>query len=167
MGPVGARIFSSVFILAGGAVLSFGLRNLQRAAQSSSWPTVEGRIVSSRVEARRGDKGRTTYGAEVHYQYVVDGRLHDSNDVAFGDYSSSDPAHARGIVNRYPTGTKAAVHYWPEDPAEAVLETGISSQTFFMPGAGAVFLLAGSAMFAFMPRAMARQQTAREASTGA
>ena len=94
------------------------------------------------------------------YEYNVSGQTQSSNDIAFGDYGSSDPSHARSIVNKYPAGSDVTVHFSPSDPSKAVLETGISGQSFFLPGFGAVFFSAGLARFLFMPRAIQRQRAA-------
>jgi hypothetical protein len=154
MGPIGVRLFSSVFILVGAAVLSVGVKTLLTANESKNWPTVDGKVISSTVDSKRGTKGATTYHAEVLYEFTVNGRKQSSNDIAFGSYSSSDPSHARSIVNRYPAGS-------PSDPAKAVLEVGISGQTYFVPAFGAFFFCAGLAFFVFAPAALQRQRAAR------
>lgn len=161
MGPTASRIFSSVFILIGGAVLFAGIKSLVSAKASESWPTVQGKVVSSQVDSKRSDKGGTTYHAEVLYEYLVEGQLQSSNRVAFGGYGSSDPSHARQIVNKYPPGSEVTVHYSPSSPGESVIETGISGRTFFLPGFGAVFFCAGLAMFIFFPAAIKRQRASR------
>ena len=161
MKPTGIRLFSSVFILVGGVILFFGMKSLLAANDSKSWPTVQGKIISSSVDSKRSDKGGTTYHAEVIYEYKVGGQTQSSHNVAFGGYGSSDPSHARSIVNKYPAGSDITVHYSPSSPSEAVLETGISGQAFFLPGFGAVFFSAGLGMFIFMPGAIQRQQAAR------
>lgn len=164
MGPTGVRLFSSVFILVGGVILFIGVKSLFAANASRSWPTVEGKVISSSVDSQRSDKGGTTYHAEVLYEYKVGGQTQSAHDVAFGAYGSSNPSHARNIVNKYPAGSDITVHYSPSNPSDAVLETGITGQAFFLPGFGAVFFSAGLAMFVFMPRAIQRQRaTKREA----
>ncbi|HRX83289.1 MAG TPA: DUF3592 domain-containing protein, partial [Pirellulaceae bacterium] len=62
--------------------LVMGIREVQRARESLSWPTVEGRVVRSGVRSEqrtsRDDNGnqRTTtyYCADLSYDYAVDGR---------------------------------------------------------------------------------------------
>ena len=109
MKPTGIRLFSSVFILVGGVILYFGVKSLLAANDSKSWPTVQGKIISSSVDSKRSDKGGTTYHAEVIYEYKVGGQTQSSHDVAFGGYGSSDPSHARSIVNKYPAGSDITV----------------------------------------------------------
>ncbi len=155
------RIFPLIFLLAGGGALVFGVRGLLRARASAGWPHVEGEVVSSSVETHRGSgrNSSTTYHAEVHYTYEVNGRTYDGNRVAYGDYGSSSPSHARRIVNRYPAGTEVTVHYRPDDPEQCVLEPGMKLQAWFVPGLGLVFFGVGAAMAVFLPR-LARKKTA-------
>jgi hypothetical protein len=164
MGPTGVRLFSLVFILVGGVILCLGVKSLFIANASKSWPTVQGKVISSSVDSKRSDKGGTTYHAEVFYEYKVGGQIQSSNDVAVGGYGSSNPSHARRIVNKYPAGSTITVYYSPSNPSKAVLEAGISRQAFFLPGFGAVFFGAGLAMFIFMPGVIQRQQAARDVS---
>jgi hypothetical protein len=141
-------------------ILYLGVKSLFEANASKSWPTVPGKIISSSVDSKSGDKGGTTYHAEVLYEYRAGGQTQSSHDVAFGAYGSSDPSHARSIVNKYPAGSDITVHYSPSNPSKAVLETGISGQAFFLPGFGAVFFCAGLGIFIFIPGAIQRQGAA-------
>lgn len=166
-----ARIFPLVFVLAGAAVMSFGIRDLLRARASTGWPVAEGIIRSSVVESHSGNKGGTTYSAKVTYEYSVPSGKLTGDKVGFGDYGSSDSAHAYSVVNRYDPGKPVRVSYSPEDPALAVLEPGIQGATWFLPGFGLAFFAAGAAMAVFLPRAMRKQaelhrQKARSAAAG-
>ena len=139
-----------------------GGKSVLKARASESWPTAAGKIVSSTVETGKSQKKKkTTYYAKVVYEFVAGGRMWSSDDVSFGEYRSSDPAHARSVVEKYPAGAAVTVHYSPEDPASSVLEAGLSGGVFFLPGLGAFFLLAGIAMLFWLPRAAARQQNPR------
>lgn len=132
------RIFPLPFILVGGAVLCFGLRNVDRANSSLHWPTADAVIRESRVASHSGNKGGTTYTAVVRYEFAVDGVVHSGDSVGFGDFGSGDSDKYRQIVNRYPVGLKTKATYMPEDPSVVVLEPGIQGQTWFLPGFGAV-----------------------------
>lgn len=160
------RIFPIPFILAGAAVMAFGIRDFVRAKSSPDWPTAPGIVVESRVESSSSD-GSTTYGARIRYEYTVNGVVHSGDKVAFGDYDSSDSDHAKQVVNRLPVSKKLTVRYSPEDVSVAVLEPGIKGQSWFMPIFGAVFLTVGVAMAAFLPRAMRKQaEQAKQVKTG-
>jgi len=150
-----SRIFPLIFIVIGGSVGAFGTRNLIRAKASTEWPSVQGEIIKSFVDRKEShdSDGRhsTTYHAEIQYNYSVDNSDFTGDRVAYGDYGSSDPSHAREVVSRYPTGRKVAVYYMPGKPAESLLETGIKGQSFFLPIFGLVFFSVGLFMAVKLP----------------
>lgn len=142
-----SRYFLLVFVLVGVVILFLGGRVIVRAHASQRWPTVEGTVVASSVQSKSGNKGGTTYHAEVLYEYRVDGELYSSSTVAFGAYGSSNPAPARKTVNRYPRKSKVVVYYAPEDPTLSTLEPGVSAKSFFLAGIGLLFSSVGVVMF--------------------
>lgn len=158
MSPFGAKLFSSVFIMVGGAVLFFGMRSVLQAHASSGWPTTIGKVISSSLDSKRSDKGGTTYHAAVLYEFSVSGVVHSSDDVAYGQYGSSDPSYAQGLVNNYPAGKEVTVYYSPNNANDSVLEPGISGKAFFMPAFGAVFFTVGVVMFIYLPRQIIKQR---------
>ena len=148
-------ILGLVFLGAGIGVSVWGGRTLQNAKASSSWPKVQGQVVESDVERERSRSGtgrnrrtKTTYKANVFYDYSVNGTKYSSHKVSFGEYSSSSPGHARRIVNRYPKGKTVEVHYNPEKPQVAVLEPGVSWSSYMPLGIGVVFAIAGGVVVA-------------------
>jgi len=155
-----ARIFPLIFILVGAGVAFFGVRGLIRASASTDWPTAQGQIMASSVDRRRSSSSNggssTTYQAEILYQYSVADTAFNSNRVAYGDYGSSSPSHARRIVNRYPVGKTVIVYYMPDNPEESLLEPGLQMQSWFLPGFGFIFFTVGSLMAVFLPKAMAK-----------
>lgn len=161
MGSLGARLFALVFIGVGGTIIFFGVQTLLKANESTHWPMVEGTIVISVVDSKRGDENGTTYHAEVLYEYVIEKKTQSSNKIAFGSFGTSNPSYARRIVNKYPAGSKVMIYYSPKNYAESVLEPGITAKVFFLPCFGAVFLLVGLALFIFLPGQMLKQQAAR------
>ncbi len=148
------KCFLSIFILIGAVIIFFGVRVVIHAYASSGWPKVGGKVVSSSVESKRGNKGGVTYHAEVLYEYSVADQTYSSDTIAFGEYGSSDPARARKIVNRYPPRSGVVVYYAPDDPSKSVLEVGVSAKTFFLTGFGLIFFCVGLGMFIFMPAQM-------------
>jgi Protein of unknown function (DUF3592) len=108
----------------------------------------------SSIESRHSDEGATTYHAKVLYEYVINGKTQSSHDIAFGSYGSSDPSHARTILDRYPKCAQVTVHYSPSIPAKAILEFGISIQIYFLPIFGIIFFCVGIIIFVFVPGAL-------------
>jgi hypothetical protein len=162
-----ARIFPWPFLLVGLVVLGWGLRNLTKAAQSDDWPTAEGQIVSSEVRTSRnsssGKNGSSgpSYRADISYRYSVNGASYTGDRVAYGDYGSGNPSHAREIVDRYPAGRDVKVYHDPEKPAECVLEPGTKPQAFILPTVGAVFALVGFGMLIGLPMAARKAERQR------
>src|SRR5215213_3673539 len=99
------RLFPLPFILIGLVTLFLAVRIGLRAAQSRHWPSVEGVIRSSKSvseiqspDRSRGDgptrSPRTVNRAAVVYDYRVGGRAYSGSTVSFGDFASSNAAHA-------------------------------------------------------------------------
>lgn len=134
-------IFAIVGILL--AVL-WGIPTARNATKSQQWPSVEGSITLSEMGTNYdSDDDSVTYSAKVLYTYSAGGTERTGSTVAFGDYGSSDPTHAGGIVNRYPAGSKVLVYYDPNNPSNSVLEPGATWSSFVGVIAGIVFLAIG------------------------
>jgi hypothetical protein len=111
--------------------------NRRQVARARRWPTADGIVVSSTAEAYETSAGAPNRGGRVklyepvvEYSYEVNGREYHSTKVSFGARVSTQlqkAAEARAA--RYPRDAKVVVHYDPEHPALAVLETGVASQT--------------------------------------
>jgi hypothetical protein len=141
-----------IMILLGVGMLVPGLRNLWHAYVSPSWPKARGVIVFAEptdegAETQVGERGAlrsTAHGAPLAYQYEVGGKQHFSNVRRFGQFgASTEKEWAEEILERYPSGADVPVSYCPADPDLATLEPGIGRETYYLPGAGAAFLLFG------------------------
>lgn len=149
-----SRLFPLPFVLTGAITLYFGCQNLIRSKQSKDWPTVSGIVKQSDVEYQSSSDGPGTHHANVQYDFIINGITYSGDDVAYGDFGSSDSSHARKIVNRYPVGKEVKIYYLPEDPYECVLEPGTKLQAWFLPGFGMIFFTVGTAMLIFLPKLM-------------
>jgi hypothetical protein len=121
------------------------------------WPTAPGQVAASSVEYHHGDEGGGTYHAEVLYDFSVNDTAFSGNRVAYGDYGSGNPSHARSVVNHYPKGKDVVVHYMPGNPEECLLEPGVKGQSWFLPGFGLVFFTVGNLMAVYLPKAIKKQ----------
>ena len=145
------RMFGGIFMLIGLILMTPGVRNLMRARDSVAWPKATGvvlftRMTSSTIVDRDAEDNKTrstTYNSPVIVEYDVDGHKHYTNSRAFGQLAGSDEAWAQQIADRYPIGAKIPVTYSTADPDLAVLEPGIASEAYWLPGAGAAFFLFG------------------------
>jgi Protein of unknown function (DUF3592) len=151
---MGLGMFAAIFMLIGLAMLSGGLLSLWRAYSSRSWPLARGTILygqrDSSTTVTEDEDGTiqrsTSYGAHFVYRYEVNGAAHFSNIRRFGQLAGSSAEWAAEIAERYPLGKRVEVAYAPDDPDVAVLEPGIGSEAYWLPGAGAAFLLFGAAV---------------------
>ena len=110
--------------------------NWRQANRAKGWPVAEGVVKSSRVESRKTRVGGAAQGTRVtlhepvvEYSYTVGGREYFSTQVSFGArVSTQEAGPAAAWAAKYPEGAKVAVHYNPEHPTVAVLETGVAFQ---------------------------------------
>ncbi len=143
-----AWLFPVPFIVIGVFLLIFGVKSVSRAGKSVHWPRAAGVVREAWVEE---DPFDNTYGFILRYEYDVDGTTYTGDTVDFGDYGSSNPSHAQGIVDRYPEGKEVAVYYMPEKPDVCVLEPGLKPYIWLAPIGGLVFLVAGLLMAVAVP----------------
>ena len=145
MTPKQALFVSPIFGVVGLALTIFwGIPTAQNAMKSADWPVIGGRVTVSAVsENYDSNDSNTTYTAKVTYVYIVDGNEYMGSTVAFGDFGSSDPAHASRIVMRYPVGESVQVSYDPREPQTSVLEPGAGWSSFIGIIVGTLFLFIG------------------------
>lgn len=128
-----ACIFSGAVILIGLIGMGSGVWMLLQGHNCTRWPTAEGVIRTATISHSK------PYRASISYYYQVAGIPYTGTRLAFGE----DMARGQRILNRYPVGTKAAVHYLPDEPQLAVLETGVHAGVWNNLGIGTVFALFG------------------------
>lgn len=163
---LGLGLFAAIFCTAGLAMLNAGLTRLWHGWRSQQWPTAPGHVIyckgSESTVAVEDDKtlsGRATtqvYQTDLAYEYEVAGQKHYNNVRRFGRLAGNDANWAEGIREKYPTGQKVTVAYFPDDPDLATLETGNTNEGWWLPGAGAAFFLFGVAVFIWGIPAMTR-----------
>lgn len=155
---IGITLFGAIFALCGVAMLAAGLRNLWLGHESRSWPSAEGEIVysvgdstNSVTEDEDGTRTRsTTYSTRLVYRYEAGGFKRHGNVWRFGQLSGASEDWAQALAGKYPKGEKVKVAYDPADPDLSVLEPGIDSDAFWIPGIGLVASLFGLAAIIFL-----------------
>lgn len=143
-----------VFVLVGGVILFFGVRQILRANASTTWPTVTGVVTVAELGKHLGHDrdDATTYSADISYDYVVNDHSYVNGTVNFGSVQTSDPSTARRVLKRYPVGLQVPVYYNPADPQEAILEPGLDWGSWFLPIFGGIFLVVGVGIFFLLLR---------------
>src|SRR3989344_3949897 len=151
MTPKQALFIMPIFAIVGIALTIFwGIPTARNATESKNWPSVDGQITISNMSKNYdSDDGSITYGVQVAYNYTVNSLPYTGSTVAFGDYGSSDPSHAGGIVSRYPVGKSVKVYYNPDDPKTSVLEPGAGWSSFIGLIVGIGFGIIGVVGFLF------------------
>ncbi len=116
-------------------LIKFGV-DIRKGYKSRKWPTAEGSIVDSEMEAHqsRDEDGdiRTTYGATIQYKYLVDGQELQGNRRTFSNVRTSSVRNTEKILERYPLGSSVDVFYYPDDPSSSVLEPGVGLTTYIL-----------------------------------
>jgi hypothetical protein len=134
-----AYVISGAFVLVGLAIAAFGLSVVVIARRSAAWPSVAGIITRSGIT--HGDQ---SHAPDVAYTYSVDGVPFEGNQIVRGPaIASSTEDYALRRIARYPVGTPVAVYYAPRSPSTAVLEPGLSKQSFVPLVFGLMFVSFG------------------------
>ncbi|RKH83280.1 DUF3592 domain-containing protein [Corallococcus sp. AB045] len=125
-----------------GVALAFaGGRMVYRSKVSRDWPTVQGTVVSSRVETLRS-KRAVSFRPDVSYRYEVNGIPYTSDTVAFDGHGAGGLAEAQAVSHHYAAGAPVTLHYEPEDPSVACLQCGDTGLVnYVLALGGAVFAL--------------------------
>ena len=124
-------------------MLSWGIFDLKRARASMRWPVVQGRVLTRSVEEKRTFTRRGTqisYVPKLSYEYEVSGQHYQSDVIQFGLKDVSTREEAEQILGSNVAGKPVQVHYDPEDPQLAVLQS--ASHWALRAIIGAVFAFA-------------------------
>lgn len=96
---------------------------------TSEWDATDGVILESGVDTSSDGEGGTTYCLWVDYQYMYDNETFDGDVVSFSKDNSCN-SWSEDADEDYPAGKEITVYVNPDNPYEAVLETGISGVDF-------------------------------------
>jgi len=115
------------FFIVGVVLAVLALASRRKADASQKWPVVGGRVITaSLLEHSSSDpedsSSAVMYEPAVEYEYPVGGETLVGRRIAFGA-NRFDRARAQRTLTRYPPGSLVNVHYNPQNPREAVLET--------------------------------------------
>jgi len=140
----GFWFYGAFFLLVGVRGIHKGLCYRRSRLKARDWPTSTGTVIKS--DAKRSATG--VWMAEIEYSYRVDSAEYRSSvvnvdgelNVGFSD------RYARRRVERYPVGAGVVVHYKPDQPEYAFLETRSSPASTLRFSLGLALLLAGATM---------------------
>ncbi len=122
----GTLVFAALFFVAGLMVYQHLTKPIAEEVEASKeWPTAEGTILSSELNKTRDHDGNEMYSANILYEYSVDGKQYSDGNIGVMDGSTSMKNSVKKTLRKYEKGKKVTVHYDPEFPGTAVLETGV------------------------------------------
>jgi hypothetical protein len=141
-------IIGLLFMLIGGAVISWSSRATTKIPTSKTWPTTRGTVLSSAVvvdSTSPGGSNKDRYEADVRYRFAVNGQTYESNVIVPGvPKSFADRTMADKALGAYPKDGDVTVYYDPANPARSVLEHGSPTQNIGLTTlTGSMFLLMG------------------------
>ncbi len=124
--------------------------------QATTWQETPCTIVSSEVETHHGDDS-DSYSVRIVYNYDFDGRHFESDRYHFMVGSTGGRSGKQAIVDRYPPGSKSICYVNPDDPTQAVIHRGFSTDMLFglFP---LIFLAVGLGGMVFGVRAMLKKK---------
>ena len=131
------------FVVIGALMFAYGGWQIGHAWRSSSWPSVDGQVLASRIGSDKAHNGTShsggeTFEGQVQYRYSVGEKSYKNDVVRIGQISTISRSRARATAERHPRGP-AKVFYDPAKPSQSVLEPGLSGDVFLIPVVGLVF----------------------------
>jgi len=139
-------------------LISSAINHFVTAGASTSWPTVQGEVLSVDVveeefkDARRqrGEPITFVYYPEVKYEYTVDGATFQGDKLSVEDFGTDDRQRALQIAMQYRAGQKVAVYYNAAAHSEALLKPGDSGGALGTLIMGIVFIVVPTGMVLFI-----------------
>jgi hypothetical protein len=141
---IGARCcaFGGVFVLLGIVAFCGGRSVRTYIDRVAQWPSVTGKIVTSKVSTatvRTGRFVRSDPVADVQYTFSVDGKDYRGVHLRPLPMLHMKPEGTPDeLVARYPAGRSVQVHYDPRDPSAAVLIPDVDNDVRKLVKASAV-----------------------------
>jgi hypothetical protein len=135
-----------LFVAIGVIFLVVSIVNRKKASASQNWPAAQGQVTYSSVreEVNTDENGVSySYIPVVQYTYTVMGQQFTGNRISFGAQNNARKA-AEEVATRYSPGSAVTVHYNPDKPQEATLETKAGGSTLFLI-VGIIFAVIGIA----------------------
>ncbi|MDP2922258.1 MAG: DUF3592 domain-containing protein [Candidatus Omnitrophota bacterium] len=104
-----------------------GYEQIDNGINSSNWPSVEGRIIFSKVDSHlsksTGEMHTRHYEPDIRYRYIANGIEYSGKNLQFIQDGFGKNWSERK-VNEYPVAKVVKVFYKPQSPELSVLESG-------------------------------------------
>lgn len=137
-------VMKCIFLLFGGWLAYLNItgllakrRGFRQAKVARQWPSVTGRVLSSRIVEGRSRSSETrqmiyTYRPEVEFEYQAGGKTFKSQRIAFGKLLFYQPSEAQAFMEQHAVGAPVTVYHDPQQSSEAVLNRDPSLATHLM-----------------------------------
>ena len=109
-----------ILTIIGLALTTVGGVMLKNAVESKNWPVTNGTITGSEVA------GSIKYYPSISYTFTINGVDYSSDQISNMNFRTKNKDVVQEIVNRYPAGSVAVVHYNSKNPSKSYLEPGIN-----------------------------------------
>jgi len=129
VGLVGGWTFAGLWCTVSFVALFFLVGPVLADLGTSEWNATNGVIIDSGVDSSTDGEGGTTYCLWVDYQYTYDNETFDGNVVSFSKQNSCS-SWSEEADKDYPSGKEITVYVNPDNPYDAVLDTGFSGVDF-------------------------------------
>lgn len=117
--------FALPFAAAGTLVIGWSVRDVWQWRDMQRWVQTPAVLVATKLENKRGDKGRATHRATATYRYAFNGKAHQGDRVALhtgrDNIGSYQQDRARELNRIKAGGGRLNCYVNPDNPAEAVL----------------------------------------------
>ena len=129
IGLLGGWTFAGIWCTASFVALFFVGGPVLADIGTSDWNATDGVILESGVDTSSDGEGGTTYCLWIEYQYTYDNETYDGDVLSFSKDNSCS-SWSEDADEEYPAGKEITVYVNPDNPYDAVLETGISGVDF-------------------------------------
>jgi hypothetical protein len=135
--------------LLGTATGYYGTKQIQDAAATNDWPTIDGKIVTSEIQPATKESPERPF---VRFEYSLRGTIYRSSQYRQGVAGNTfSKAAAEELIKKYPVGKQVQVHYDPYNPGNSVIEGGDPTVGYLLCSV-AVILFGGGALLALRLR---------------
>jgi hypothetical protein len=135
-----------IFLAIGAIPLAIkSMRRIRRYRQALDWPKVPATITEASIREDTDSDG-TSYHPEFTYRYAVAGCEYHSTVHTEGLPFPRTEEAARQMVKKFAVGSTAQVAVNPDNPADAMLDTGVPKVWYGLRSASVVALVVGVAI---------------------
>lgn len=143
-----ALVFGIALTLGSAVIALRASDRLGRYRRQRTWPKAPATILESSV-AENTDSDGTSYSANFVYRYVVAGKRYESDQHSQGGAYPVTRDTVEAVLRRFPVGSVSEVSVNPDEPSDAILDTGFPKVWEITFRAGVAGTVAGMLMLGY------------------